>query len=173
MNDKICHVKRLDNLSRLVIPKDICNAAQLKQDDLVKISWNDEDKIISIYKCNDNILENVISQTLKILYRTIECEVIITDKTRIIEVLCSSKNRELLELKNNLISSDLSKMILSNKYQFKEVEEINITNSLKINQQCYYFSVSDNQFILGSVILIAKNKLNSDLLNYVKNQLIR
>ena len=110
MNDKLCHIKRIDNLGRIVIPKEICRVADIKSDDLIKIVWNSEEKIISLCKDNNSSFINfVVENVIDILYKTIKCEVIVTDNNKVINVYSSSN--KLKAVKNKTISMELEKLI--------------------------------------------------------------
>ncbi len=172
MNDKLCHIKRIDNLGRVVIPKEICRVADIKSDDLLKIVWNSEEKTVSLSKANNNsfisyVLENVID----ILYRTIKCELIITDNNKVVKVYSSSN--KLKASKNKAISMELEKLISSRTIQYKEFDNINISNEIELKDHCYYFSINENSFNVGSVLVITNKKISDDLKDFILNQLTK
>lgn len=172
MNDKLCHIKRIDNLGRIVIPKEICRVADIKSDDLIKIVWNSEEKIISLCKDNNSSFINfVIENVIDILYKTIKCEVIITDNNKVINVYSSSN--KLKAVKNKTISMELEKLISSRAIQCKEFDNISISNGIELKEHCYYFSINENSFNVGSILVITNNKISEDLKNFILNQLTK
>lgn len=50
MCDHLCLVKKIDNLGRIVIPKDICRLAKINKNDELKIEYDDRNHLILIKK---------------------------------------------------------------------------------------------------------------------------
>lgn len=172
MNDKLCHIKRIDNLGRIVIPKEICRVADIKSDDLIKIVWDSEDKVISLCKDNSNVFINyVIENVVEVLSKTIKCDLIITDNNKVINVYSSSN--KLKAVKNKIISLELEKLISSRAIQSKEFDKLNISNDFELKEHCYYFSINENSFNVGSVLVITNKKISEDLKEFILNQLTK
>lgn len=172
MNDKLCHIKRIDNLGRIVIPKEICRVADIKSDDLIKIVWDSEDKVISLCKDNSNIFINyVIENIVEVLTKTIKCDLIITDNNKVINVYSSSN--KLKAVKNKIISLELEKLISSRAIQCKEFDNISISNGIELKEHCYYFSINENSFNVGSILVITNKKISEDLKEFILNQLTK
>ena len=111
--------------------------------------------------------ENVID----ILYKTIKCEVIITDNNKVINVYSGSN--KLKAVKNKTISMELEKLISSRAIQCKEFDNISISNGIELKEHCYYFSINENSFNVGSILVITNNKISEDLKNFILNQLTK
>lgn len=153
-------VRRIDDLGRIVIPKEIRRTLRIKEGDPLEIFTDKEGEIILKKYSPIGELSEFATGYAETLSKTTGHIACITDKDTVIAVSGGSK-KEFLE--QNL-SPELEK-IMENKtvYTSKENNEISIpitqndNKDRKFNSQVIYPIISDGD-VIGSVILISKEK---------------
>lgn len=153
-------VRRIDDLGRIVIPKEIRRTLHIKEGDPLEIFTDKEGEVILKKYSPIGELSEFASGYAETLSRTTGHIACITDKDTVIAVSGGSK-KEFLE--QNL-SNELEK-VLENKevYTSKENNEIalpitqNDNKERKYNSQVIYPIVSDGD-VIGSVILLSKEQ---------------
>lgn len=153
-------VRRIDDLGRIVIPKEIRRTLHIKEGDPLEIFTDKEGEVILKKYSPIGELSEFASGYAETLSRTTGHIACITDKDTVIAVSGGSK-KEFLE--QNL-SNELEK-VLENKevYTSKENNEIalpitqNDNKERKYNSQVIYPIISDGD-VIGSVILLSKEQ---------------
>lgn len=135
--------RKIDDLGRIVIPKEIRNNLNINVDDEVEIYIEDKKIILEKYSKLDNLkslIDIIIKNTLKITKN----EIIITDKEKYMN-------------NNNKIPDELLNIINNN---INIVEKININDSkTKVNINI----IRENFMPVGSVITSSESKLDCDI----------
>ena len=158
-------VRRIDDLGRIVIPKEIRKTLRIKEGDPLEIFTDKQGQIILKKYSPIGELSEFATEYAETLAKTTGHIACITDKDTIIAVSGASK-KEFLE---QSISNELEQ-VLENKevYTSKENNEISIpitqndNKERKYNSQVIYPIISEGDCI-GSVILLskeAKTKMN-------------
>lgn len=130
--------RRIDELGRLVIPKEIRNNLKIKNNDQVEISVIDNKIVLSKFNILD--IDKVISYLLKCIRKTINKNVLLTSRDEIIDY--SLNNKEKIDKK------ELSKDIVDLIERRKEV--INF----KLKEYLYnIYPVIINGDLYGSLII--------------------
>ena len=152
-------VRRIDDLGRIVIPKEIRKTLRIKEGDPLEIFTDREGQVIlKKYSPIGELSEFAIgyAETLAKTTGHIAC---ITDKDTVIAVSGTSK-KEFLEQE---ISKDLERVMEDKEiYISKENNDISIPvtrnndNSRKNNSQVVYPIISDGD-VIGTVILMSKD----------------
>lgn len=153
-------VRRIDDLGRIVIPKEIRRTLHIKEGDPLEIFTDKEGEVILKKYSPIGELSEFASGYADTLSKTTGHIACITDKDTVIAVSGGSK-KEFLE--QNL-SPELEK-VLENKevYTSKENNEIalpitqNDNKERKYNSQVIYPIISDGD-VIGSVILLSKEQ---------------
>ena len=153
-------VRRIDDLGRIVIPKEIRRTLHIKEGDPLEIFTDKEGEVILKKYSPIGELSEFASGYAETLSKTTGHIACITDKDTVIAVSGGSK-KEFLE--QNL-SNELER-VLENKevYTSKENNEIalpitqNDNKERKYNSQVIYPIVSDGD-VIGSVILLSKEQ---------------
>lgn len=156
-------VRRIDNLGRIVIPKEIRKVLKLKENEEVEIKVEDDKIILNKYSELKTIKEaiNKLIITIEDLYNK---DIIITDLNNIIYT--SNKYKYLL---NKEISDYLNNLIL-NRENINSLEKKNlmITNTYEINSYFIIKSIIINGDIYGTIIYLSDN-INNDFDNNIVN----
>lgn len=151
-------VRRIDDLGRIVIPKEIRKTLHIKEGDPLEIFTDREGEVILKKYSPIGELSEFAAEYAETLAKTTGHIACITDKDTIIAVSGGSK-KELLE---KSLSPELEK-VLDNKeiYTSKENNEIalpiiqNDSKDRKFNSQVIYPIISQGD-VIGSVILMSK-----------------
>ncbi len=153
-------VRRIDDLGRIVIPKEIRRTLHIKEGDPLEIFTDKEGEVILKKYSPIGELSEFASGYADTLSKTTGHIACITDKDTVIAVSGGSK-KEFLE---QALSTELEK-VLENKevYTSKENNEIalpitqNDSKERKYNSQVIYPIISDGD-VIGSVILLSKEQ---------------
>ena len=153
-------VRRIDDLGRIVIPKEIRRTLHIKEGDPLEIFTDKEGEVILKKYSPIGELSEFATGYAETLSKTTGHIACITDKDSVIAVSGGSK-KEFLE---QSLSKELEK-VMENKevYTSKENNEIalpitqNDTRERRYNSQVIYPIISDGD-VIGSVILLAKEQ---------------
>lgn len=143
-------VRKIDELGRIVIPKEIRKNLSIKNDEEVQIYVEDNMIILKKYEritsCLDriNVLVNVFDKFVSSLY--------ISDKEKII---VSSNGKFINESIDNNIMLSMEERKSLDGYM------INI-GSTSLNEYYYMLPIIVDASVVGSVILVNKNKINDE-----------
>jgi len=131
--------RKIDDLGRIVIPKEIRNNLNIHVNDELEIYIKENKIILEKYSKLDNI-KDYITNLIKNINNVNKMNIFITDKEKII-------------LTNELISEELRNIIESN-IDKKDVKlKINDT----VNSNCVVSIIKDNYLPIGSVVTIGDN----------------
>jgi len=139
---EINFIKNIDNLGRIVIPMDIRRKMQINTGDVLSISCNDKDILLTKYSSLDNNMK--IIEILKYFIETFDIKLILANKecvlfSNLVSIGCKLGNDVRLLVKNgNSIKCQ------SNEYVFGENKVNGIYNMLPI---------VTNEGVIGSLIV--------------------
>ena len=146
---KIGIIRRIDNLGRIVIPKEIRDTLRIKNGDSVEINIEGETITLKKYSELNNIIEieTIITNLLK---ETLKKDVLITDKDKYIigtkkEYLNKKISNELLEILDN------RQMIIQ-----KSTDQNTLINPIIVNGD-----------VIGSIIIISNEKITENQIKTV------
>ena len=153
-------VRRIDDLGRIVIPKEIRRTLHIKEGDPLEIFTDKEGEIILKKYSPIGELSEFATGYAETLSKTTGHIACITDKDTVIAVSGGSK-KEFLE---KSLSPELEK-VMENKeiYTSKENNELSLpitqndNNERRYNSQVIYPIISDGD-VIGSVILLSKEQ---------------
>ncbi len=170
MRDYLCSVKKIDNLGRIVIPKDICRLAKINKNDELKIEYDDRNNLILIRKKSlHKIIDKQVEEVFLPFYKTFKVTIFITDKEKILEVFSTKK--ELRKFKGKTISEQLENFILDSNLSIAKLSTISLTNDFNIDRMCYYFPLKKDYCTIGCGIIIIDKKINDELLSFISTKL--
>ncbi len=149
-------VRKIDDLGRIVIPKELRKTLNIKSDDDIEISA-EEDKIILKKYYRLQSLSNIMNEYIPILEKNLECSFLITDTEKIL-TLSKKLQRKVDNLSIGVYLQELlknRKSVLENKNK-----ELKINNSLTFNKYYYFSPIIANTDFLGSIILLSDIVIN-------------
>lgn len=171
MKDKLCTFRRIDNLGRVVIPKNICKSASINAFDMLKIVFDEDTSKIIICKEDNNFIRRVFNDVLKNLALSYKIDVVVTDTSRVLEYISTNNNFE--KIKNSEISFELIKLIQDYEYSNLSLESIAITTQYQVDGRIVFIPIKDNCYNTGSALIISERELDKNLINYVTLQLTK
>lgn len=152
-------VRRIDDLGRVVIPKEIRKTLRIKEGDPLEIFTDKEGEVILKKYSPIGELSEFATEYAETLAKTTGHIACITDKDTVIAVSGAAK-KEFLE---QGISEELEKLLEDKEnYTSKENNDISVpitrndNKDRKFNSQVVYPIISDGD-VIGSVILLSKD----------------
>lgn len=152
-------VRRIDDLGRVVIPKEIRKTLRIKEGDPLEIFTDKEGEVILKKYSPIGELSEFATEYAETLAKTTGHIACITDKDTVIAVSGASK-KEFLE---QGISEELEKLLEDKEnYTSKENNDVSVpitrndNKDRKFNSQVVYPIISDGD-VIGSVILLSKD----------------
>ena len=149
-------VRRIDDLGRIVIPKEIRRNLKIRDGELMEIFVDMDSIILKKY----SKLEDMLSITEKItekLDNLSNLNIIVTDRDHILS--CSGK--EVSNIKNELLSKELIEL-MDNRQSVNTSDRlnINITNTNFLEGYFYIMPMISENDSIGLIAVYSKQKLN-------------
>ena len=150
--------RRIDDLGRIVIPKEIRKNLKIKENEVLEIFINNDEIILKKFS-NFNDSEKVLSDYIKVINDMTGNDVIITDRDKVI--LSSNKleekllNKKLSEYVNDLIESRST--FLSN-----DMKGIEVIDNEKIKQNYYFIPFIIDSDVVGSIIMFSSKEIDEN-----------
>lgn len=147
-------IRRIDELGRIVIPKEIRKSLRIKEGESLEILINNEDIILKKYSMIKN-LNNFAQDIADAIHSFIKHSVLITDNDNILAVSGSLKK----ELLNKPIGSDLEiKINRREEILEKHKKPIKITQD---EMECTYVAtpIITNGDVIGLVMILSKDDI--------------
>lgn len=147
-------VRRIDDLGRIVIPKEIRRSLRIREGDSLEIYSND-DEGISLKKYSQvESLESFINQYVDAIHASTKQSIIITDTEKIIAASINI-NRDVIKKKIDVrLDEKIHK--LETQYFTKE-DYLEITKNLIVKSCAILKPISIYGDVVGSVILLCEN----------------
>ena len=150
--------RRIDDLGRIVIPKEIRKNLKIKENEVLEIFINNDEIILKKFsRFNDS--EKVLSDYIKVINDMTGNDVIITDRDK---VILSSKrleerllNKKLSEYVNDLIEN--RSIFLSN-----DMKGIEVIDNEKIKQNYYFIPLIIDSDVVGSIIMFSSKEFDEN-----------
>lgn len=136
--------RKIDELGRIVIPKEIRNNLNINVDDSVEIYIEDKKVILEKYSKLDN-LKSLIDIIIKNVLKITDHEIIITDKEKAL-----NNNRKITDELLNIINNNIDVN-----------QKISVTDDLKIEANVNI--IRENYIPVGAIITKSECKLDCDL----------
>lgn len=150
--------RRIDDLGRIVIPKEIRKNLKIKENEVLEIFINNDEIILKKFSSfNDS--EKVLSDYIKVINDMTGNDVIITDRDKVI--LSTKKleekllNKKLSEYVNDLIEN--RSIFLSN-----DMKGIEVIDNEKIKQNYYFIPFIIDSDVVGSIIMFSSKEFDEN-----------
>ena len=145
-------IRRIDDLGRIVIPKEIRKQLKITEGENMEIFIDDNEHIILKKYSNLKNVEDIARKITDSIYSFLKNNIIITDNTSVIAV--SGKNKK--DLINKDISNNLLKII---KKRENIVERnVNIVDNIEINGNYKINMITNNGDVNGLLIFIKEEE---------------
>ena len=149
-------LRRLDDLGRIVIPKEIRSKLKIKNGESMEIFINEDAVVLRKYSYMSD-LHDIAQNCSDSFYDVINNDILITDLDKVIAASGSLKKRYL--------GKDIDKEIielLNKRHTTINNETYDLQITEKLNEECYYViaSVVVSGTPAGSVIILSKEKID-------------
>lgn len=145
--------RRIDDLGRIVIPKEIRRNLKIKDNEILEIYIEDENIILKKFSSFDD-MNNIFDVLIKVLEEETINNVLITNRDKVI----STSKQEYL---NKEIGTDVLDSI-NNKEEIKDNRSVELILNNKINTNSYIKPIISNGDVLGSIVLFGTNKIKEE-----------
>ncbi len=147
-------VRRIDDLGRIVIPKEIRRSLRIREGDSLEIC-SDGPEAITLKKYSQvETIESFISEYVEAIYQASKKEIIITDTERII-ASAGSFRRDIIGKKIDIRLDE--RMHRLNTQVFQKDEHLEITDNLIIKGNVILRPIAIYGDVIGSVIIASDN----------------
>ena len=155
-------VRRIDELGRIVIPKEIRKTLHIKNGENLEIFIDGETIVLKKYSELGNLkeLSDTITETL---YQTLKANILITDTDKFISIAGNLKNKYLKEE----ISESILKYINDRKVIILKNQPVNLTKENKEMGNIIISPIISNGDALGSVIVITDKDITENTINTI------
>ncbi len=146
-------VRRIDDLGRIVIPKEIRTNLRIKSGENLEIFLNDEEILLKKYSQLET-LSDIASKYVDAIYKTIKKNIIITDKDKIILIEGPLKNK----YQNKSISQYIDNL-LNRRIQVVEKNKNLVKIIENIDEMCTFSfcPITLQGDVVGSVIILSND----------------
>lgn len=149
-------VRRIDDLGRIVIPKEIRKTLKIKENESLEVFINDDEIILKKFS-NMNDMEKIFNDYISILKDITGNNVIITDRDKV--VACPDNKKD--ELLKKEISDYLDDMLeCRNPILSNDMRGINIIEDEKINNNYYIIPMIVNSDVIGLLIMLSTKEIS-------------
>ena len=149
--------RRIDNLGRIVIPKEIRNNMHIKQNELLEICMYDNETLsIKKHTLIDKGNE-FINNFIKELSKTIDGNIFITDLSNIIY------SNQMIE--DNMLDVGIEKLIINSNNSI-QLNELKLTKTINLTNNIYINHINLNGDVIGLIIINTNNTNHLDLINF-------
>ena len=149
-------VRKIDDLGRIVIPKELRKSLNIKNSDDLEITITDDKIILEKYYRLKN-LKNTLNKYFKMLDKFLDSDFIISDKENILLTSKEYSDLKDTKLSNKIIELlDYRKPVLENSFTF-----LKLTSDIELNKNYYFYPIIIDTDILGSIIIFNNKKIES------------
>ncbi len=149
-------MRRIDDLGRIVIPKEIRKNLKIREGDSLEIFVADQGKVVLEKHSPLKDLEAIANNYVNAISKTLNKTILVTDSENIIAVAGDLKK----DLLGKKISEELEFYLDSRKPQQVEDQVLRLTDSFSVNLNMYLNVILDYGDLLGSVIVLSKKPID-------------
>ena len=152
-------VRRIDDLGRVVIPKEIRRTLGIKDGTSLEI-FVDKDMVALKKHSSMNNLSHFAEVYVESIYNALKKDIIITDRDNVIACAGSIKKEYLMKPISSYMEECINKR---NNVVQSEKKEINIINEKKENCSYVINTIISNGDSIGLIIILSSNETIGDL----------
>ena len=162
-------VRRIDDLGRIVIPKEIRRSLKIKNGEALEIESNNQNIVLKRYSDFLDI-ENMIDNITSVCGKLINKDILVFDGKSII----SQYKVDIEDIKHQDISDELYKFISSRKSNYSYNGLLKITGEVEEEGNFLFTSIIPNGDVIGGVLIYSKDSLdnNSEMVLKILNDIL-
>lgn len=144
-------VRRIDELGRIVIPKEIRKNMRIKTGDSLEIFLNDDDIVLKKYSPIET-LENILDNYVDTFNQVLKHNIIVTDRDKVIAISGNLKKKYF-----GKSISDFTDRSIERRDSFVERQKKSVNFVEDIDEFCYYSfsSIVNNGDAIGAIIILS------------------
>lgn len=146
-------VRRIDDLGRIVIPKEIRKNLRVREGDSLEIYTDGSDSIVLKKYSHVENINNFIVQYVEAIYSSSKKEIVVTDTERVIAAAGNFKK----DIVGKKINSKLDEKIQKRNFQ-KFDNNLEVTENFSIANPCVLKPITVYGDIIGSAIIIGEKE---------------
>ena len=148
--------RRIDDLGRIVIPKEIRKNLRIKENEVLEIFIDNDEIILKKFSSFDD-MEKILFQYINVLNDIILNNVLITNRD---EVIACQENKK-YDFLNKNIGNDISLILESrNSVLSNEEKSIELIEGKSFNVNYYVKPILSNGDLIGSIIIFGNKKID-------------
>lgn len=144
-------VRRIDDLGRIVIPKEIRKSLRIREGDSLEIYTDGSDSIILKKYSHVENINNFIIQYVEAVFSSSKRDIIVTDTERIIAAAGNFRKEIIGKKISSIFDERIQKRTLQ---KFEKGENFEVTDNFVINQAAVLKPISVYGDIIGAAIVI-------------------
>lgn|SRR5690554_6570154 len=149
-------VRRIDDLGRIVIPKEIRRNLRIREGDSLEIYTDGNGAIVLKKYSHIESINNFIAQYVDAVYTSSKREIIVTDNERIIAV-AGNFRKDIVGKKIDIRLDD--KIQKRNMQVLERGEPLEVTDNLVINSPAVLQPIAVYGDLIGVVIVVSENSV--------------
>lgn len=149
---QISFIRRLDDLGRIVIPKEIRSKLKFNNGDLLDLNINND--CLVIRKSNSSLSMEYVEEIINLVEYLSDYDLILTDSEKVI-----AKGKKLNDIKiNDKISKSLKELIVEHKSE-DYLNGVNITEDIFLDGKVYVKVLIKDSNTIGLLIIRVKDNI--------------
>lgn len=146
--------RRIDDLGRIVIPKEIRKNLKIKENEVLEIFIENENIILKKFSSLDD-MDKILEKFIDVLEDITLNNVLITNREKIIG---TSKRKE-YDYLNKEVSKNVTE-IIENKDNILSTGKIEFIDNKEINANYYIKSITNSGYVFGSIIIFGNKEID-------------
>lgn len=148
--------RRIDDLGRIVIPKEIRKNLKIKENEVLEIFIDNDNIILKKFSSFDD-MDKILESYVDVLSDVSLKNVLITNRDKVI--MCSENKK--YDYLNKEISDDISYFMNNRKtISTKQEQSLEIIKNISITTNYLVNPIINNGDVLGSIILFGNDKID-------------
>lgn len=148
----INYIKRIDDLGRIVIPKEIRRILKIDENENMKIELNNDEIIIKKHNSLNDYQKEITNYAVLVNQIT-KKNILVINRD---EIIYSSNN-----IKNKEISEELRRIII-NRNELDNEYKLDICYDIKIKSFYYSKNLIKNSNLLGTIIIYSEDRISDE-----------
>ncbi len=162
-------IRRIDELGRIVIPKEIRKRLRVGSGDLLDIYTNNDQVILTKYSPISEMTNSLV-KLLQAIKEETKSDIIITDKTKVI-----ASTTDIVKIEEEILEGFIKLVVDKDEVELLKTTNVNITKNYQ-NKTCLLAKkiVSNGDF-MGTIIVLNDNiitKTDRELSNMLKRYVL-
>ena len=150
-------VRRIDELGRIVIPKEIRKNLKIKDGEPLEIFINQSEIILKKFS-NMSDMERNFNDYVNIINDITGNNILITDRDKVI-----SCNQKIISYKDKAIGDDIEDLLeMRTPILVNKIKPLLITQDESIKTNYYIIPLRVNSDVSGLIIMLSKNEINDN-----------